>query len=342
MVRPRPRQRSGFTLIELLVVIAIIAVLIGLLLPAIQKVREAANRANCQNHLKQLGVAAHNYESAFQALPPGYLGPTPNLALPILVQADAAPYQMVGVLPFLLPYIEQENLWQAMQTGLPSSYFSVKNAHPGWWTFANLQTQAQNRIKVLVCPSDDPYAAAQGAFYILHTFRLNATQWTLTGRFFTGTFGNALGRTNYVGVAGYAGDRSVAGDPYPGVFTNRSANALARLQDGTSNTLLFGEALGDSDNGARDTSLSWIGVGAIPTVLGLVSERKTSFDTREWRTFGSKHPGIVQFCFADGSVRGLRKPIIMPTSGTNPAYSAFVFVSGHSDGTTPDLSLISN
>src|SRR5262249_2669426 len=104
------RRRFGFTLIELLVVIAIIAVLIGLLLPAVQKVREAANRMACSNNLKQLGLAAHNYAQAFGSLPPGYLGTKPLTAL-----GNNPPgfcYQHVGVLTYLLPYVEAENVYR--------------------------------------------------------------------------------------------------------------------------------------------------------------------------------------------------------------------------------------
>src|SRR5262245_33670622 len=94
------KQRRGFTLIELLVVIAIIAVLIGLLLPAVQKVREAANRMKCSNNLKQIALACHNYESTFSALPPG-AGPGPRL-LP-----DSP--QRPSVQAMILPYLEQAN-----------------------------------------------------------------------------------------------------------------------------------------------------------------------------------------------------------------------------------------
>src|SRR5438874_2203582 len=89
-------KRTAFTLIELLVVIAIIAILIGLLVPAVQKVREAANRANCQNNMKQLGIALHNYHGAFLRFP----------------AAKQTTPTVQSWYPYILPYIEQENLFK--------------------------------------------------------------------------------------------------------------------------------------------------------------------------------------------------------------------------------------
>src|SRR5215510_7351220 len=117
------RKRSAFTLIELLVVIAIIAILIGLLLPAVQKVREAAARMKCSNNLKQIALASHNFHSTYGRLPPGYLGPMVNTSTSLV---DA---QCVGVLAFLLPYIEQDNIHRQLQVN-----WDIKSPGPNWWS----------------------------------------------------------------------------------------------------------------------------------------------------------------------------------------------------------------
>src|SRR5262249_49395160 len=109
MTMTRSSRRSGFTLIELLVMIAIIAVLIGLLLPAVQKVREAANRMSCQNNLKQFGLAAQNYASSYNVLPPGWFGPVPNET------GVSENFQFCGHIPLLLPFMEQDNLFKSIQ-----------------------------------------------------------------------------------------------------------------------------------------------------------------------------------------------------------------------------------
>jgi prepilin-type N-terminal cleavage/methylation domain-containing protein len=205
----RRTPRPGFTLIELLVVIAIIAVLIGLLLPAVQKVRGAAARISCANNLHQLGLAAHDYDSANGRLPPGYLG-NPNLTAD---DPNFSAGQYVGVLAHLLPYVEQDNVYRNMMSGVPADYLSPNAKYQGWWTNSTWSA-AQARINTFLCPADDPYAPASlGVDIALFTHGVPGNA-DLRGGFFGSPSGDGLGRTDYLGVSGYIG---MVQPPYEGV-----------------------------------------------------------------------------------------------------------------------------
>src|SRR5262249_16250835 len=109
----RLTRRMGLTLTELLVVIAIMAILVGLLLPAVQRVRDAANRMSCRNNLKQIALAAHHYHDQNRQLPPGWIGPITDPFSPTPGAGGLPGYLVashVGHFPLLLPYLEQENL----------------------------------------------------------------------------------------------------------------------------------------------------------------------------------------------------------------------------------------
>jgi hypothetical protein len=153
-----------------------------------------------------------------------------------------------------------------------------------------------------------------------------------------------LGRTNYVGVAGMFGrGTDPLTSPYEGLFTNRSQNSLARVPDGTSYTLLFGEALGGVQDGVRLYDSSWMGHGVSSTARGLHADHNSSH-----QPFDSMHPGIVQFCLADGHVRGLKKGVaywdfIRPIPPRTPEWAtfwAFQELGGFRDGGVRDNSAI--
>jgi prepilin-type N-terminal cleavage/methylation domain-containing protein/prepilin-type processing-associated H-X9-DG protein len=327
-MQPR-RRRSGFTLIELLVVIAIIAVLIGLLLPAVQKIREAANRMSCSNNLKQLALAAQNYAGTHGTLPPGYLGEYPDLGLKPVIYAEK---QYLGVLPYLLPYLEQDNLFKAMSADFPSGYFSPTNVFPRWSTFDSAWAVRGQYVKTFHCPSDNaddtPITFSQSLTY------KSPTGWSVRVVFFTDPkIINSLGTTNYVGVMGFSG-LSTGNDTFSGLLANRTSISLGSLTaaDGSSNTLLFGEYLGTGQSGPRIGSASWIGMGAMPAAWGLLAADDPNIPG--WVYFSSRHAGVVQFAFGDGSVRGIRKGIVPGPDNNhpNPDWLNFIYASGWHEG----------
>ncbi len=321
------RRRQGFTLIELLVVIAIIAILIGLLVPAVQKVRDAAARMQCANNLKQLGIAAANYEGTNRRMPPGYLGPYPNL-----VEDDQQPdyysYQWVGVLTYLLPFVEQDNVYTLFQSGVPSDYLATNRVYGPWWSYNSSWAAAQMPIKTFLCPADIPDQANQAIFALWHAFPANP--WDVTVSYFDSS-ASGLGRTNYLGVGGFANN---VYPQYAGVLTNRSAVTMSQITaaDGTSNTLLFGEYIGDTDTGPDNYSGAWMGAGALPAAWGTPTGSGAG-----WWSFTSHHTGIVNFAYADGSVHAIRKGL---TAGD--AWVTFYRMSAWSDGHAVDPTQVGN
>jgi prepilin-type N-terminal cleavage/methylation domain-containing protein/prepilin-type processing-associated H-X9-DG protein len=348
------RRRTAFTLIELLVVIAIIAILIGLLLPAVQKVRAAMARVQCLNNLKQIALAAQNYESTNGAFPPGLnvsrysTDPYPqyNTDPPF-----AGPY--VGSLAYLLPYIEQDNVYKKILEVAPT-IFEPNTTEGAWaysrrpWDFQDSNVprsqvngtgggypKAANRsIKTYLCPSDNMDTSApllgiiDGGFF-------NARPPLLYYLFYDWVqdvpdYGRELGCTNYLGVGGAYGQVQ-PGDPdpyhapwvpYTGIYYANSGTCVAHITDGTSNTLAFGETLGGlHNNGKRDVKLSWMGAGWLPTRWGLAPLPPAN--DYSFLQFQSRHGGIVNFAFADGSVRGLSQTMDYPT---------YLAASGMADG----------
>lgn len=289
----RCRANSAFTIVELLVAIAIIGLLVALLFPAIQAAREAARRMQCSNNLRQLGIAAHSYHSTEREFPPGYLGPWPPVAVPPMDD------QFIGVLAYLLPHMELSSVGDRIEVEM-----DVEKVRSPWWTDGPTWDIAQAKLGIFLCPSDSPDTSRVGTFAGLHTYwDRNASKIWLAGLYISNSQnGNALGKSNYVGCGGGLGmTEHPYWDGYAGVFTNRSQNTMASILDGTSHTLMFGEALGGAKGGDRIYSHSWMGSGSLPVAWGLQNQ--------DYNRFSSRHPGVILFCFADGSVRAVSTSI---------------------------------
>ena len=284
-------SKAAFTLVELLVVIAIIGILMALLLPAVQSSREAARQIECSNKLKQLSLAALNYHNAHRVFPPGYLGNSP----PAPIDQNNIKDQYIGVIPFLLPYIEGRSVEQIMDRSL----LNISQSMSPWWASDAMWNAAQYRLNDLLCPSAPQEVPTDGTYAVFHTYYNSPDIW-LTGLYYYPPDSNQLAWTNYLGCAGMWGVVNIASiDRYRGVFTNRSRTTINLIKDGTSKTLLFGEAIGELSQGNLGKGYSWMGVGAMPTTSALGDVT--------WHQFSSQHAQTVNFCNADGSVHGLSK-----------------------------------
>ncbi|MCP4785588.1 MAG: DUF1559 domain-containing protein [Fuerstiella sp.] len=300
LIRRRSALKQGFTLIELLVVIAIIAVLVSLLMPAVQQAREAARRTQCKNNIKQLGLAMHNYHGVHRSFPPGWVDQNGGIAA------------NWGWCVYIMPMIEQANLYTRLAVGVESLGRSLDNP-----VKLRLMTKPLPGFR---CPSDTaPDVNNQ------NTLRSdNGVE-------------HAAAISNYIGTNGGAEWRQT---DIGGTFGQNSRIRIRDFTDGTSNTLMIGERawvlLNPVTGQVSCKAGSIYGVSSDGTgfrqrhamAMGLYGINQTGPDNVSQpvlsppldqctRSYNSRHVGGAQFLLADGSVRFVSENIERDQSGTN-------------------------
>jgi prepilin-type N-terminal cleavage/methylation domain-containing protein/prepilin-type processing-associated H-X9-DG protein len=261
----RLARNSAFTLIELLVVIAIIAILIGLLLPAVQKVREAAARMSCTNNLKQLGLAVHNYESSYGKLPgagegtqgtgTGFANLQGYTGAPLPAGVAASPgYYFHSLWYYLLPNIEQNAVFQQID---PNQYYNANSS-----AFPNHAAAFKNTIKTFICPSY-PFEAKDSLGYgYIH-----------------------YGATVYTDISQTTGLRDKVNARVRGALDNTPI-AITAITDGTSNTIMIAEDAARRENYVTNTSY------LDPAVTLGIANDNASFTTRRFWRWGEQDSGF--------------------------------------------------
>jgi len=305
-----PASRKAITLIELLVVIGIIGVLIALLLPAIQAARGAARRLQCQNNVRQLGIALHGHHSAMRSLPSGWEADSPR----------GEPGW--GWATYLLPYLEQQNLAASMTDAWPPGRAI---GHP------NNRRLRETPVGTYLCPSD-----SAPKIFTLHQ-RGDGGGGAGPGQSAAAQVGNGpppgagppmfrVARANYAGVFGrnVIENQPSFGD---GAFYHNSRLRFASIRDGLSNTVIVGE------RSSRLGFPAWIGSvpGAHRSMARVVARggRVPNDVLGEFDDFSSYHPFGANFLLADGSVRMIGDEISLPV------YQALVTRSGGETVTLP-------
>jgi prepilin-type N-terminal cleavage/methylation domain-containing protein len=313
MMQRRLWSRAAFTLIELLVVIAIIAILIGLLLPAVQKVREAAARLSCSNNLKQIGLGLHNYHDAHQKFPPGFaafVGPG----------GDVSP--VWGWAFYILPYIEQDNLYRQVNQSQPVTTSAVLS----------------QKIKIYLCPSDT-----------------QTEPFPLYGPGGVPLSGMWAAPCSYAAFVGGDETEVTTGDGnrrFHGVFYRNSRTRITDITDGTSHTVIVAE------RACGITQGTW--AGALPGArmrLGphnpvyplnpnmdfdsdlfvlihanVINATLAQSDDGGTDDASSFHTGGAYHLFADGSVRFIKNPGGVKGSPPPPDRLAYWAMGTKADG----------